>query len=138
MNISELRKTIGRTFRFIPLPKRHSSSGSWVDDMNLWILRRETDDEKGFEFLNAIKDHDPLILRHDQIRNFDAPDQLVLRGQVILKGSAVLFEAFHPQPASLSLPKSSLRLLVLPSDDQGESYLSSSPLGPMVHREEYR
>ncbi len=46
--------------------------------MNLWILRGETSDGKGFEFLNAIRDHDPLILDHNQIWKFDAPDKLLL------------------------------------------------------------
>ena len=68
--------------------------------MNLWILRGETADKKGFEFLNTIRDHDPLVLEPVQIRNFDFPDKLILRGQVILKGSSVLFEPFHPKPVS--------------------------------------
>ncbi len=68
--------------------------------MNLWILRGETGDKKGFEFLNAISDHDPLVLETVQIRNFDFPDKLVLRGQVILKGSSVIFEPFYPKPMS--------------------------------------
>lgn len=68
--------------------------------MNLWILRGETPDKKGFEFLNAIRDHKPLILDMYQIRNFDAPDKLLLRGQVILQGDSVLYEPFHPKPAA--------------------------------------
>jgi hypothetical protein len=131
MNLSELRKNIGRTFRFIPLPRRDSSSGSWVDDKNLWVLRREVDGNKGFEFLNVISDHDPLILDHIQIRNFDAPDQLLLRDQVILKGSAVLYESFFPQPASLALPNTSLRLSLGGSDGQDEFGMLSPPLDPI-------
>jgi len=94
MNRDELRKNIDKTFQFVPPPRRDSETGSWESDMNLWILRGETADKKGFEFLNAIADHDPLVLEAVQIRNFDFPDKLVLRGQVILKGSSVLFEPF--------------------------------------------
>lgn len=68
--------------------------------MNLWILRGETADKKAFEFVNAIRDHNPLCLETVQIRNFDAPDKLVLRGQVILQGSSVVFEPFHPKPVT--------------------------------------
>lgn len=132
MNLSELRKNIGHTFRFIPHPRRDSSSGPWVDDKNLWILRRESDDKKGFEFVNVIRDHDPLILHHDQIRNFDAPDQLLLRGQVILKGTAVVYEAFSPQPASLALPNTSLRLSLAGSDAEDEFGMLSPPLDPAI------
>jgi hypothetical protein len=81
--------------------------------MNLWILRGETADKTGFEFLNAIRDHDPLILDHKQIRKFDAPNQLLLYGQVILKGTSVLFESFTPQPDSLSIPNTNLNLVLL-------------------------
>jgi len=95
MNRKELRKNIDKTFRFVPPPRQDSATGSWEPDMNLWILRGETSDEKGFEFLNAIRDHDPLILDQNQIRKVDAPDKLVLRGQVIFKDKSVLFEPFH-------------------------------------------
>jgi hypothetical protein len=100
MNRDELRKNIGRTFQFIPHPRRDTANGSWESDMNLWILRSEAADRKGFEFLNAIRDHDLLFLETVQIRNFDAPDKLVLRGQVVLKGASVLFEPFHPRPVT--------------------------------------
>lgn len=72
--------------------------------MNLWILRGETPDKKGFEFLNAIRDHKSFSLELVQIRHFDAPDKLVLRGQVILEGDSVRFEPFHPKPVSASIP----------------------------------
>ena len=100
MNRDELRRNIGRTFQFIPHPRRDTADGSWESDLNLWILKGETTDNKGFEFLNAIRDHKPLVLETVQIRNFDAPDKLVLRGQVILKGSSVVFEPFHPKPVT--------------------------------------
>lgn len=87
--------------------------------MNLWILRGETADKTGFEFLNAIRDHDPLILDHKQIRKFDAPNQLLLYGQVILKGTSVLFESFTPQPDSLSIPNTNLNLLLEGADENG-------------------
>lgn len=72
MNRDELRKNIGQTFQFVPIPRRDAANGSWESNMNLWILRRETADKKGVEFLNAVRDHDPLILEHVQIRHFDA------------------------------------------------------------------
>ncbi|MEP6958431.1 MAG: hypothetical protein ABI980_06845 [Nitrospirota bacterium] len=87
--------------------------------MNTWILQRETSDKKGFEFLNAIRDHEPLILEPVQIRNFDAPDKLVLYGQIIFKDSSVHFEPFHPKPASPSTPSSSLRLFIENADKDG-------------------
>ena len=62
MKRDELRKNIGRTFQFVPHPRQDAATGSWKIDMNLWILRGETADKTGFEFLNAIRDHDPLIL----------------------------------------------------------------------------
>lgn len=74
MNRDELRNNIGRTFQFVPPPRRDSANGSWESDMNQWILRSETADKKGFEFLNAIRDHAPFILEPVQIRQFDPPD----------------------------------------------------------------
>jgi hypothetical protein len=85
--------------------------------MNTWILRGET--PEGFEFLNAIRDHNPLILDHNQIRHFDAPDKLVLRGQVIFKDTSVFYEPFHPRPASPSIPNTSLRLSLENTPDSG-------------------
>lgn len=119
MDRDKFIKNIGRTFQFVPPPRRDSATGSWESDMNTWILRGETADRKGFEFLNAIRDHDPLILDLFQMRNFDAPDKLVLRGQIIFKGNSVLFEPFHPRPASLSIPNTKLNLFLEGADENG-------------------
>jgi len=129
MDRDKFRTNIGRTIQFIPHPRRDSANGSWESDMNTWIVQGETSDKKGFVFLNAIRDHDPLILDLDQMRNFDAPDKLVLRGQVIFKGTAVLFEPFHPKPASPSLPTTSLHLLLEGADENGVRELP----GPTTH-----
>lgn len=130
MNREEFKKNIGRTIQFIPPPRRDSSSGSWESDMNLWILRGETPDKKGFEFLNAIRDHDPFILDQFQIRNFDAPDKLVLRGQVVLKDSSVIFEPFHPKPASTVTTHSDLRLFIEGADETGSCVITFPALDP--------
>jgi hypothetical protein len=119
MDRDKFKTNIGRTIQFIPHPRRDSANGSWESDMNTWIIQGETSDKKGVAFLNAIRDHDPLILDLDQMRNFDAPDKLVLRGQVIFKGTSVLFEPFHPKPASLLLPSTSLHLLLEGVDENG-------------------
>ncbi len=125
MNRDELRKYIDKTLRFVPPPKRDSATGSWESDMNLWILRGETADKKGFEFLNTIRDHNLFILDHNQIRNFDAPDKLVLRGQVIFKDISVLFEPFHPRPASLLASSTTLHLYLDGTDESGVCVISS-------------
>ncbi len=104
MNREELKKCIGRTFEFVPCPRRDTSTGSWESDMNLWILLRETPDKKAFEFQNTVRDHHPFILDLHQIRNFDAPDKLILRGQVILKDDSINYEPFHPKPSSETRP----------------------------------
>lgn len=104
MNLQQLKKCIGQTFRFLPIPRRDTSTGSWESDMNLWILRGETADKKAFEFLNTVRDHPPFFLDLYQIRKFDAPDSLTLRGQVILKVDSVSYEPFHPKPSSDTLP----------------------------------
>jgi hypothetical protein len=88
----------------MPFPRLDSSTGSWEFDMNLWLLRGETADKKAFEFLNTIRDHTPFVLDENQIRKFDAPDILILRGQVILTGDAVSYEPFHQKPSSDTLP----------------------------------
>ncbi|MDF0672893.1 MAG: hypothetical protein P0120_00930 [Nitrospira sp.] len=88
----------------MPYPRRDSSTGSWESDMNQWLLRGETPDKKAFEFLNVIRDHTPFVLDENQIRKFDVPDVLILRGQVILKGDAVSYEPFHQKPSSNTLP----------------------------------
>lgn len=119
MDRDKFKTNIGRTMQFVPHPRRDSANGSWESDMNTWIVQGETSDKKGFVFLNAIRDHDPLILDLDQMRNFDAPDKLVLRGQIIFKGTSVLFEPFHPKPASLSLPSISLHLFLEGVDENG-------------------
>jgi hypothetical protein len=132
MNREELRKNIDRTFRFVPPPRRDSADGSWESDMNLWILRRETEDKKGFEFLNAIRDHEPLVLGHEQIRNFDAPDKLVLRGQVILEGADVKFDPFHPKPASLSISTVSLRMRLQGTGEDDALCMTAPPIFPLT------
>lgn len=119
MDRDKFRKNIGRTLQFIPHPRRDSANGTWESDMNTWILQGETADKKGFQFLNAIRDHDPLVLDLDQMRHFDAPDKLILRGQVIFKESAVLFEPFHPKPASASMPTVSLCMSLEGADENG-------------------
>jgi hypothetical protein len=85
--------------------------------MNLWILQSESQDRKGFLFLNAVRDHEPFVLDHSQIRKFDAPDKLILRGQVVLKDSAVLYEPFYQQPASSASSRVSLGLSIVGADN---------------------
>jgi hypothetical protein len=119
MDRDKFKTHIGRTLQFIPPPRRDSANGSWESEMNTWILQGETADNKGFEFLNAIRNHNPLVLDLDQMRNFDAPDKLVLRGQVIFKDNSVLFEPFYPRPASLSIPNANLNLVLEGADEKG-------------------
>jgi hypothetical protein len=128
MNRSELRKMVDKVVRFVPPPIQISATGSVESDMNLWIHRGETPDGKGFEFLNAMREHDPFILDHSQIRKCDAPNNLLLFGQVILEGSTVRYEPFNPKPASLSVPSTSLHLLLEGADENGTREL----LGPTV------
>jgi hypothetical protein len=119
MNRDELRKNIGQLFKFFPIPRRDSTSGSYESDKNQWLLRRETPDKKAFEFLNSIGDYTPLVLDPLKIKNFDAPDILILRGQVILEGSTVRYEPFHAKPSSPSAPNTSLRLYLEDADHNG-------------------
>lgn len=56
------------------------------------------------------------------------PNKLILRGQIVLKETAVLFEPFHPKPASPSILNSSLRLSL---EDANESGLIELP-GPTI------
>jgi hypothetical protein len=112
-------KNIGQTFLFFPIPRRNSASGSYESDKKQWLLRRSTPDKNGFEFLNIIGDYDPLVLEPLKIKNFDAPDILILRGQVILDGSTMRYEPFHPKPASPSTPNTSLRLFLENTPDSG-------------------
>ncbi|MDO8356937.1 MAG: hypothetical protein Q7U76_11160 [Nitrospirota bacterium] len=93
--------------------------------MNQWILRSETADKKGFEFLNAIRDHAHFVLEPVQIRQFDAPDKLVLRGQVVLKDASVIFEPFHPKPVSPFAPTPALRLYLEGADENGSPVITS-------------
>lgn len=104
MNREELKKCIDQTFKFVPTPRRATPMGSWESDMNLWILLRETPDKKAFEFRNTIRDHQPFFLDLHQIRNFDSPNKLVLRGQVILKDDSIDYEPFYPTPSSETRP----------------------------------
>jgi len=121
MNRAELKKNIGKTFQFFPIPRRDSASGSYESDKNQWLLRRETPDKKGFEFLNMLGDYNPLVLDSPKINKFDEPDVLILRGQVIFDGSTVRYEPFTPKPASLSVPSTSLRLYLEDADQNGVS-----------------
>jgi hypothetical protein len=131
MNKEELRKNIGQTFIFVPHPRRDSANGSWESDLNLWILTGETEDKKGFTFLNTIRDHDALVLDSHQIRHFDAPNKLVLRGQVILDGASVKFEPFHPKPASSSISTVSLRMRLEGADGDDVLCMTAPPLFPL-------
>jgi hypothetical protein len=119
MNRDELRKNIGQVFKFFPIPRRDSPIGSYESENNQWLLRRESPDKKSFEFLNMIGDYNPLVLDPLKIKNYDAPDILILRGQVILEGSTVRYEPSHPKPASLSLPITSLHLSLEGADENG-------------------
>lgn len=110
MKLEVFRQNIGRTFKFRPIPRRDTQEGSWESELNLWILLGETPDKKGFTFLNAIGNHHPFVLEHIYIRNFDAPDILLLRGQVVLKDETVFFEPFLPRPASAPITRLSLFL----------------------------
>ncbi len=125
MDHKRFKENIGRTFQFVPPPRRDSASGSWESDLNIWILQGETADKKGFAFLNAFREHAPLVLDLFQMRNFDAPDKLVLRGQVILKDTSVIFEPFHPKPASIQVAKLCLYLNGAEDDAQ---VIIASPL----------
>jgi hypothetical protein len=75
-----------------------------------------------------IGDYNPLVLDPLKIKNFDAPDILILRGQVILEGSTVRYEPFHPKPASPSTPNASLCLSLENTPDSGLIEL----LGPTI------
>jgi hypothetical protein len=134
MDRDKFKTNIGRTIQFIPHPRRDSTNGLWESDMNTWIVQGETSDKKGFVFLNAIRDHDPFILVLDQMRNFDAPDKLVLRGQIILKGNSVLFEPFHPKPASLSIPNANLNLSLDGANENGIVEISASMFDSLIFR----
>jgi hypothetical protein len=112
-------KNIGKTFQFFPIPRHDSASGSYESDKNQWLLRRETPDKKGLEFLNILGDYNPLVLDSPKINKFDEPDVLILRGQVIFDGSTVRYEPFTPKPASLSGPSTSLRLYLEGVDENG-------------------
>lgn len=129
MDRDKFKTNIGRTVQFLPHPRRDSASGSWESDMNTWLFRGEIANGK-FEFLNAICDHDPLILDLSQMRNCDAPDKLLLRGQIIVKGKSVLFEPFHPKPASPSIPNTSLHLSLEGADENGTRVF----FGPTVYQ----
>jgi hypothetical protein len=131
MNRKELRKMVNKTFRFVPLPIQVSETGSSESDMNLWIHRGETPDKKGFEFLNAMREHDPFILDHSQIRKYDAPNNLILFGQVIIEGSTVRYEPFHPKPASASTIPVSLRMSMEGADENNSLLITSPPLEPL-------
>jgi len=119
MKRDELRKNIGQVFKFFPIPKRISAIGSYESENNQWLLRRETPDKKSFEFLNMIGDYNPLVLDPLKIKNFDAPDILILRGQVILEGSTVRYEPSHPKLASASMPTVSLCMSLEGADQNG-------------------
>lgn len=119
MNRGELRKNIGQVFKFSPVPRRDSTIGSYESENNQWFLRRETPDRKSFELLNMSGDYHPLVLDPLKIKNFDAPDILILRGQVILEGSTVRYEPSHPKPASASMPTVSLCMSLEGSDQNG-------------------
>jgi hypothetical protein len=119
MNREELRKNIGQVFRFFPIPKRDSAIGLYESENNQWLLRRETPDKKSFEFINQIGDYTPLVLDPLKIKNFDAPDILILRGQVILQGSTVRYEPSHSKSASASMPTANLCMSLEGSDQNG-------------------
>jgi len=93
--------------------------------MNLWILSDETLDKKGFIFINAIRDHKPLVLELIQMRHIDPPDKLVLRGQVILRGDSVIYEPFHPKPLSASIPSVGLRMFLEGYEDETQCEFTS-------------
>lgn len=116
MNLQIFRKNIGRTFQFHPIPRRDTAQGSYDSEFNLWIFKGETADKKGFTFQNAISDHPPLIIEAIYVRNYDAPETLTLRGQVVMKKDSVSFEPFRPILSSTPLTKLSLFIKHNPED----------------------
>jgi len=129
MDKQKFKTNIGHTFQFLPHPRRDTANGLYESDTNKWILIGETADRKGWELLNAVADYDRLTLEPVQIRNYDAPDKLILRGQIIIRGASVLFESFHPIPASAVNPTASLRISLGNTPDGGPIEL----LGPTVN-----
>ena len=119
MNKFYFKKNVGKKFKFFPIPTRNSASGPYESDKNLWLLYREAADQNGYEFHNLLGDYNTLVLDQAKIKNYDEPDLLSLRGQVIFEGSTVRYEPFIPQPAALSIPNTSLSMFLEGAGEDG-------------------
>lgn len=119
MNRNELRKLIGKTVKFYPIPRQDSESGSYQSDKNLWLVRCETPDRKGFEFFNMHGNYNSLVLDSPKINKFDEPDVLIIRGKVVFDGSTVRYEPFTPQPDSVSAANTNLSMFLEGADETG-------------------
>jgi hypothetical protein len=128
MNRDQLKKNIGKKFKFFPIPVRNSATGQYESDKNEWLLRRESADNKGFEFLNLIGDYNPLVLDSLKIKNFDEPDTLILRGQVVFDGSTVRYEPFTAKPVSAEATNASLVMTLEGADQTGILHISHANL----------
>jgi len=99
MNKKRLAKQEGRAIRLYPIPQKRID-GKLVGSLNNeWILLPFPSDGKGPEVLNAVTRH-RFRLFYDRVKEFQEPDVLILRGQVLLDGSNVEYEPFVEKPVA--------------------------------------
>jgi hypothetical protein len=72
MNIKALRQNINHTLRFAPAPRRDTANGRYMDEENLWILRKVNDVENLVTFENLYVEG--LSIEPVHIKSFDKPD----------------------------------------------------------------
>ena len=94
MNLKEFREKVeGTTVRLLPKPKYNDLP--ILDSRNVWLVIR-TDEETAWAFQNTTTQHEVTLAR-DHIRDFRTPNDVILRGQLVLKeNSKTAFESFAP------------------------------------------
>ncbi len=92
MNLKQLKKQLGNTFRLRPLPIRIAGGGETLppsDDK--WRLDQVLEAPQRVRFVNIHTGHF-IVLQPDNLREYRSPDFLLLRCQLIVRGNAIEIE----------------------------------------------
>ena len=102
MNLKELSKRIGNTFRFRPLPVRLDADGSRLPESDdQWRLEAILENPTRLRLVNIHTSH-VLELGSDNVREYRSPDFLLLRCNLFISAEGIRIEPIVQQPQTPS------------------------------------
>lgn len=102
MNLKQLSKQIGNTFRFRPLPARLDGDGSRLPESDdQWRLDAIPENPTRLRLVNIHTGH-VLELGSDNVREYRSPDFLLLRCNLFISAQGIRIEPIVQQPQAPS------------------------------------